>query len=124
MSDKKKKILIVDDDEDIVNLIKVSLNLANFETREVFGGQEALDLLAKERPDLILLDIMMPNIDGYEVCRRIKKDKKLKSIPVILLTAKGQKSDAEKGLEIGADDYIIKPFDPFELGERVRSVLQ
>ena len=121
---KKKVILIVDDEEDIVNLIKISLNLANFDTIEAFGGQEALDILKKKKPDLILLDIMMPGIDGHEVCRRVKKDKKLKPIPLVMLTAKGQKSDAEEGLELGADDYIIKPFDPYELGERIRSIVK
>ena len=121
---KKKRILIVDDEQDIVSLIKLSLDLANFDTLEALSGIEALTLLKKEKPDLILLDIMMPEMDGYEVCRRIKKDKALKKIPVVMLTAKGQKDDAEQGLDSGAEDYIIKPFDPYELGERVREMLK
>ena len=121
---KKRTILIVDDEEDIVNLVKISLNLANFDTLEALSGQAALDILKNRKPDLILLDIMMPEMDGYEVCRHVKKDKRLKKIPVVMLTAKGQKNDAEKGLESGAHDYIIKPFDPYELGERVRELLE
>ena len=120
---KKKRILIVDDEEDIVSLIRMSLNLANFDTLEALSGRQALELLKKDKPDLILLDIMMPEMDGYEVCRQIKRNRKLKKVPVVMLTAKGQKNDAEEGLESGADDYIIKPFDPYELGERVREML-
>ena len=120
---QRKKVLIVDDEEDIISLIKISLNLAGFDTFEALDGQKALTILKKQKPDLILLDIMMPRMDGYELCKRLKKNRKLKGIPVVFLTAKGQKEDAEKGLACGADDYIVKPFDPYELGERVRELL-
>lgn len=121
---KKHKIMIVDDEPDIVKLVKVSLEMANFEVSEAFSGQEALDKVQDAKPDIILLDIMMPDINGFEVCKRLKADTKTKDIPVIMLTAKGQRGDAEQGLKEGADDYIIKPFDPYELGEQVLEILR
>ncbi len=121
---KKYKIMAVDDEPDIVKLVKISLEMANFEVVEAFGGQEALDKIQAAQPDLILLDIMMPDINGFEVCQKIKADPATKHIPVILLTAKGQRGDAEQGLNAGADDYIIKPFDPYELGEQVFEMLK
>ena len=121
---KKYKIMAVDDEPDIVKLVKISLEMANFEVVEAFGGQEALDKVQAAQPDLILLDIMMPDINGFQVCEKIKADPATKHIPVILLTAKGQRGDAEQGLNAGADDYIIKPFDPYELGEQVFEMLK
>ena len=121
---KKYKIMVVDDEPDIVKLVKISLEMANFEVVEAFGGQEALDKVQAAQPDLILLDIMMPDINGFQVCEKIKADPATKHIPVILLTAKGQRGDAEQGLNAGADDYIIKPFDPYELGEQVFEMLK
>jgi CheY-like chemotaxis protein len=120
----KKQILVVDDEPDIVRLVEISLKLCNYEVRTAGNGKEALEKLKVERPHLILLDIMMPEMSGYEVCQAIRKDPALKNIPVVMLTAKGQKGDVEKGLEAGADDYIIKPFDPYELGEQVSRFLQ
>lgn len=120
---EKKLVLVVDDEPDIVDLIKMSLNLANFNVTTASNGPEALKALENQKPDLILLDIMMPQMTGFEVCQKIRANESWKSIPVIMLTAKGQKEDAEKGLETGADDYIIKPFDPNELAEQVRSFL-
>ncbi len=121
---KKYKIMVVDDEPDIVKLVKISLEMANFEVVEAFGGQEALDKVQAAQPDLILLDIMMPDINGFQVCEKIKADPATKHIPVILLTAKGQRGDAEQGLNAGADDYIIKPFDPYELGEQVLEMIK
>lgn len=120
----KKTILVVDDEPDIVKLVEISLKLGNYEVLKAYNGSEALDLLKTHHPDLILLDIMMAGLSGYEVCEKIKQDPNLKDIPVVMLTAKSQKNDAEKGLEVGADDYIIKPFDPYELSEQVTRFLQ
>jgi DNA-binding response OmpR family regulator len=120
----KKKILVVDDEPDIVRLVDISLKLCNFEVQSAYSGAEALEKLKEGKPDLLLLDVMMPKMSGYEVCAAIRKDPALKDLPIIMLTAKGQKGDAEKGLESGADDYIIKPFDPYDLGERVSRFLQ
>ncbi|MCK5218226.1 response regulator [bacterium] len=121
---KKYKVMIVDDEPDIVRLVKISLEMANFEVVEAFSGQEALEKVPEIKPDMILLDIMMPDINGFEVCKRLKADSKTKHIPVIMLTAKGQRGDAEQGLKEGADDYIIKPFDPYELGEQILEMLK
>lgn len=121
----KIKIMVVDDEPDIVKIIKISLELANFEIIEAYNGEECLAKLnAGERPALILLDIMMPGLSGYEVCQKIREDKNLKDIKVVMLTAKGQKGDAELGLKSGADDYIIKPFDPYELIDQVKDILE
>ena len=122
---EKTKIMIVDDEPDIVKIVKISLELANFEVVEAYSGEECLEKLEKEKiPDLILLDIMMPGISGYETCKKIRENQKLKDIKVVMLTAKGQKGDAEEGLKVGADDYIIKPFDPYELIEQVKEILE
>lgn len=120
----KKTILVVDDEPDIVKLLEISLKLSNYDVLKAYSGPEALELLKGRKPDLILLDIMMPEMNGYDMCLKIKADPKLKGIPVVMLTAKGQKGDAERGIEAGADDYIIKPFDPYELGEQVTRLLQ
>jgi DNA-binding response OmpR family regulator len=119
----KCKIMVVDDEPDIVKLVKISLEMANYEVIEAFSGIEALEKSKAELPSLFLLDIMMPDMNGYEVCQRLKADDKTKNIPVVMLTAKGQKGDAEEGLKVGADDYIIKPFDPYELGEQISEIL-
>jgi len=122
---EKIKIMVVDDEPDIVKIIKISLELANFEIIEAYNGEECLSKLQEgQKPALILLDIMMPGISGYEVCQKIKQTPEWKDIKVIMLTAKGQKGDAEEGLKSGADDYIIKPFDPYELIEQVKEILQ
>ncbi len=119
----KKSILVVDDEPDIVRLVEISLKLCNYDVRTASSGKEALAMARAERPHLMLLDIMMPEMSGYEVCQEIRKDAALKDLPVVMLTAKGQKGDAEKGLAAGADDYIVKPFDPYELGEQVSRFL-
>ncbi|MCX8094526.1 MAG: response regulator [Candidatus Goldbacteria bacterium] len=122
---EKKVIMIVDDEPDIVKIVKISMNLANMDCIECFSGEECLEKLEKgEIPDLILLDIMMPGISGYEVCKKIKENKAWDKIKIVMLTAKGQKGDAEEGLKVGADDYIIKPFDPYELIEMVKEILE
>lgn len=121
----KKVVMIVDDEPDIVKIVKISMNLANMDCIECYSGEECMEKLKKgEIPDLILLDIMMPGISGYEVCKNIKENKVWERIKIVMLTAKGQKGDAEEGLKVGADDYIIKPFDPYELIEMVKEILE
>lgn len=117
----KQKILIVDDDENIAELIGLYLNKERFETKIVYSGEQALDVLPSFSPDLILLDIMLPGIDGYEVLREIRRTG---SMPVIMLSAKGETFDKVLGLELGADDYIMKPFDSKEMVARVKAVLR
>lgn len=117
----KQKILIVDDDENIAELISLYLTKECFETSIVYDGESALSEVVSFEPDLVLLDLMLPGIDGYQVCREIRKDK---SIPIIMLSAKGETFDKVLGLELGADDYMIKPFDSKELVARVKAVLR
>lgn len=117
----KQKILIVDDDNNIAELIALYLTKECFETSIVNDGEEALKEFQTFRPNLILLDLMLPGIDGYQVCREIRQKS---DVPIIMLSAKGETFDKVLGLELGADDYIIKPFDSKELVARVRAVLR
>ena len=117
----KQKILIVDDDENIANLISLYLTKECYETRIEHDGQSALDAFKEYAPNLILLDIMLPGLDGYEVCREIRRESK---VPIIMLSAKTEVFDKVLGLDLGADDDIIKPFDSKELVARVKAVLR
>ncbi len=117
------KILVVDDEPTIVELIEESLRMDGFDTARAYSGEEALDALSKDPPDLVLLDLMLPGMDGYEVCRQMQKDVRLSQIPVIMLTAKSAVGDRVAGYQKGADDYITKPFDAEELLVRVRAQL-
>ncbi len=117
----KQKILIVDDDANIAELISLYLTKECFDTLMVFDGEDAIKNFSVYQPNLILLDLMLPGIDGYEVCREIRKTS---SVPIIMLSAKGEIFDKVLGLELGADDYIIKPFDSKELVARVKAVLR
>ncbi len=117
----KQKILIVDDDMHIAELVSLYVEKEGFETKEVHDGREAIQMVSACQPDLILLDVMMPGMDGYQVCAEIRKTSR---VPVIMLTAKGETFDKVLGLELGADDYIVKPFDPKELVARVKAVLR
>jgi signal transduction histidine kinase len=119
-----EKILVVDDNRDNVELLAKRLNSMGFLVVEAYDGEEALAKVAAEEPDLVILDVMMPKMDGFEVCRRLKTDERTRFIPVILLTAKREVPDKVKGLDTGADDYVTKPFDPKELLARVKSLLQ
>ena len=121
--ERKSKILIVDDAEDTVELLRKRFRAEGYDTSEAFNGEQALNTVPEYEPDLIVLDVMMPKIDGYEVCQRLKADEKTKYIPVLMLTAKGEVEHKVKGLNIGADDYMGKPFDYKELSARVRSLL-
>ena len=116
-----QKILIVDDDSNIAELISLYLTKEMYETKTASDGEEALSLFRSFAPDLIMLDLMLPGIDGYEVCRRIRQES---MTPIIMLSATGATFDNVLGLELGADDYMIKPFDPKELVARVKAVLR
>lgn len=115
------KILVVDDEERMVRFIRLNLEHDGFQVVEAFRGNKAIDLVRTQLPDLVLLDVMMPDIDGFEVLRLIRETS---NVPVIMLTAKGEEEDRVRGLEMGADDYITKPFSPRELVSRVRAVLR
>ena len=117
-------ILIVEDEENIANLVKYNLEKDGFKCTVTTNGKEALAILIKQPVDLVILDIMLPEMDGLEVCRRIKRDNRTASIPIIMLTAKGEETDRIVGFELGANDYVVKPFSPRELVLRVKSLLQ
>jgi DNA-binding response OmpR family regulator len=117
-------VLVVDDDVDVARFIEVNLRLEGFDVVVAHDGQEALEVIGEEVPDLALLDVMMPRIDGVELCRRLRSDPLTASRPVIMLTAKSLSADKVVGLTAGADDYIIKPFDTLELIARVQSTLR
>ena len=117
----KQKILIVDDDENIAELLSLYLAKECYDTKMVYDGESALKVYEEYEPNLILLDIMLPGIDGYQVCREVRAHS---SIPIIMLSAKGEVFDKVLGLELGADDYIMKPFDPKEMVARVKAVLR
>ncbi len=115
------KIMVVDDDSNICELLRLYLEKEDFEVRLAYNGSEALEMFEREKPDLILLDIMMPVLDGWQVCREIRKKS---SCPIIMLTAKGEVFDKVLGLELGADDYVVKPFEAKEVVARVKAVLR
>ena len=118
---RKYRILVVDDERRMVGFIRLNLEQDGFEVIEAYNGTEALNRLRDSLPDLVLLDVMMPDIDGFEVLRTIRE---ISQVPVIMLTAKGEENDKVKGLELGADDYVTKPFSPRELVSRVKAVLR
>jgi len=119
-----KKILVVDDQREIQELMQVTLRLDNYQILVASSGKEAIEKAIAEIPDLIFMDIMMPgDLDGLEATRILKSEKSLKDTIIVILSAKGQKTDIDKGMEIGADDYFVKPFDPLELLRKVEEVL-
>ena len=119
-SSKRRKILVVDDEERMVRFIRLNLEHDGFVVIEAFNGKQALQRLRDSVPDIILLDVMMPDLDGFEVLQMLRE---INNVPVIMLTAKGEENDRVRGLELGADDYITKPFSPRELVSRVKAVL-
>lgn len=118
---KNRRIMVVDDETRMVRFIRLNLEHDGFRVTEAFKGSQAIDRLRSSLPDLVLLDVMLPDIDGFEVLKMIRE---VSNVPVIMLTAKGEEDDRVKGLELGADDYITKPFSPRELVSRVRAVLR
>ena len=119
----KGKILVVDDEIYIVHILDFSLGMEGYEVLTALDGEQAVEKARAEHPDLIVLDIMMPKLDGYETCKILKAGEDTKSIPVILLSAKGRNVDQKIGFEVGADDYITKPFSPRKLVERINALL-
>jgi len=119
----KGKILVVDDEVYIVHILDFSLGVEGYDVMTALDGEQALAKVAQEKPDLIVLDIMMPKLDGYETCKALKSDPETRDIPIILLSAKGRNVDQKVGFEVGADDYITKPFSPRKLVERINSIL-
>lgn len=117
-------IAVIDDEQDIRELVTVTLRKERFRVREFADGLSFLSSLPREAPDLALLDLMLPDIDGFEVCRRVRRDARTAQVPIIMLTARAEESDRVSGLELGADDYIVKPFSPKELAARVKAVLR
>jgi two-component system KDP operon response regulator KdpE len=118
---KDRRILVVDDEERMVRFIRLNLEHDGFQVIEAFRGAQAINKMRSSMPDLVLLDVMLPDMDGFEVLRMIRE---ISTVPVIMLTAKGEEEDRVRGLELGADDYVTKPFSPRELVSRVRAVLR
>jgi DNA-binding response OmpR family regulator len=118
-----KAILLVDDEKDLLEVVKIRLEASGYKVLTALDGQEGFNLAKREKPDLIILDLMLPKIDGYKVCRMLKFDEKYKKIPVILFTARAQESDEKLGYECGADAYITKPFDPKILLAKIEELL-
>jgi two-component system alkaline phosphatase synthesis response regulator PhoP len=119
----KKRILVVDDEGEMVKAIQIRLERADYEVLVACDGMEALDKAHREKPDLIILDLMLPKIDGYKICRMLKFDKKYKKIPIVMLTARARESDEKLGLETGADAYITKPFQHEVVLAKIKELL-
>lgn len=118
----KKKILLVDDEKDLVEMVTLRLKAYGYEVISAYDGQEALDKARREKPDLIILDILLPKLDGYKVSRMLKFDEKYKNIPIIMLTSRAREEDVKLGYETGADDYITKPFEPQVLLDKIKKL--
>jgi two-component system phosphate regulon response regulator PhoB len=123
-SPMRPRVLVVEDEAALVTLLRYNLEKAGFEVAVATAGEEALLLIAEAPPDLVLLDWMLPEVSGLEICRRLRRNKETRSLPVIMLTARGEEADRVRGLNWGADDYITKPFSPTELVARVQAVLR
>src|SRR5512134_1513131 len=117
-------VLVVDDERDIVELVRFNLQQAGFRVIAAFDGRMALESARRDRPDLIILDLMLPGLSGVEVARLLKKDEKTRHTPLLMLTARGEEVDRVVGFELGADDYVVKPFSPRELILRVQAILR
>jgi two-component system phosphate regulon response regulator PhoB len=119
-----ERILIVDDEPDLLELVRFNLAQAGFEVQTAQGGLEGLEKAQRWRPDLVVLDLMLPDLPGTEVCRKLRADPELTGLPILMLTARSEEIDRVVGLELGADDYVTKPFSPRELTLRVRAILR
>ena len=117
------KIVIAEDEPDIRDLVAFTLRFAGYEVVTANNGEEAVQTASREFPDLILLDVRMPRMTGYDACRVMKADPELKDIPIVFLSAKGQESEVKTGMDVGAEDYLLKPFAPDQLTDRVRAIL-
>lgn len=119
-----KRILIIEDDKDIVELVRYNLEKDGFQVTSMSDGLTGLGQLKKSAPDLLILDLMLPNLSGLEICREVRRDQNLSRLPILMLTARGEEADRVVGLEVGADDYVTKPFSPRELVARVKALLR
>lgn len=117
---EKKRVLVVDDEPHIVKLVKLSLGDQNYDIVGVTSGKEAISYVKDSAPDILVLDLMMPGVNGYEVCQAVRENPKTKAIPIIILSAKSQMLDKLNAIDVGADDYMCKPFDPDELARRIK----
>lgn len=120
----QRRIMVIEDHAQTRELLQYNLQAAGYEVRTAAGGEQGLEVMSRWRPDLVLLDIMMPELDGLEVCRRLKRISALRAVPVIMLTARGDEVDRVVGLELGAEDYVVKPFSPRELLLRIKNALR
>lgn len=120
----RQRVVLIEDEKDIVELVRYNFRKEGFEVSAFTSGKEGLEHLRRSPADLVLLDIMLPDLDGFEICKRLRSEDRSKSLPIIFLTAKGEEIDRVLGLEIGADDYVVKPFSPRELVARVKAVLR
>ncbi|MGA2632310.1 MAG: response regulator [Terriglobia bacterium] len=120
----RSKIVIIEDEKDIVDLVRYNFRKEGFEVSSFGAGREGLEAVRRNPPDLVLLDILLPDMDGFEICRWLRAEERLRALPIIFLTAKGEEIDRVLGLEIGADDYVVKPFSPRELVARVKGMLR
>ena len=120
----RRRVLLADDDPSLLRLISTTLGSEDFDLLYALDGQEALDVARRERPDLILLDINMPRVDGFEVCQALKGDPETAGVKVVMLTARGSDADRARGRECGADDYFVKPFSPIQLLNKVYALLE
>ncbi len=119
-----KQILVVEDEEDILELVSFNLKKQGYQVRGVTSGEEALQEVRRKIPSLIILDLMLPGVDGFDVCKSLKNNPRTKAVPIVMLTARSEEADIVIGLELGADDYLTKPFSPRELIARVRAILR
>lgn len=115
---------MIDDEPDMIYALKMQFEASHYEVLTAQDGQEGLNLARKEMPDLIILDLMLPKLDGYKVCRMLKFDKKYNAIPIMMFTARAQQSDEQLGYEVGADAYMVKPFEPKKLLEKIKELLK
>ena len=120
----QSKIMVVEDDPDIAQLLAITMKKAGFDVAVSENGNDALNLIRRHPPDLVILDLMLPGIDGFEVCKEMKREPKTADVPVLILTARGEEIDRIIGLELGADDYLAKPFNPRELLARIKAILR
>ena len=118
------RVLVVDDDPMVTRLVRINLELENFEVEEAWDGKTAMRMMRDNRPDLLVLDIIMPQMDGWEILKLVREDEQLHDLPVVVLTAKVQEEDIARGWRMGADGYIVKPFNPVILADALRKVLE
>lgn len=124
MDTKRKRILFIEDEKDMMEMLTFRLEAAGFEVIQAYDGQEGLDKAYAQNPDLILLDLMLPKVEGYKVCQQLKSDEKYKRIPIAILTARASEKEKKLGYECGAEAYIAKPFEPEELMDKIKELLK